>query len=495
MEERYKLIKGEKYFMAEMKKNNAITPREVDMGKWYSEICLKAELMDYSKVKGFIIYRPYGYAIWENIQAYLDAEFKKTGHQNVYMPMLIPESLLTKEKEHVEGFAPECAIVTIGGKKELEERLYVRPTSETLFCDHFKDILNSYRDLPIKYNQWCSVVRWEKTTRPFLRGSEFLWQEGHTIHRTEEEAREEALKMLRIYNDMGKNLLAMPFVMGKKTEREKFAGAKETYSIEALMPDGQALQSGTTHYFGQGFAEHYDIRYLDEDNSLKVPHQTSWGVSTRLIGSIIMEHGDDNGLVLPPYVAPIQVVIVPVRAKDNPLIAAKCTEIYNKLLEKGVRVKLDLDDSKTPGWKFAQYEMKGVPLRLDLGPRDLDKNQIGVTRRFDGEKKVWSLDEDLALLVLKEFEEINKGMYNKALKYLLDHTTEVHTYEELEDVIVNGKGYAKMMWCGDEECEVEIKNKLNATSRCMPFEQIPFDDVCPICGKKAKYVVLFARAY
>ena len=481
--------------MAEMKKNNAITPREVDMGKWYSEICLKAELMDYSKVKGFIIYRPYGYAIWENIQAYLDAEFKKTGHQNVYMPMLIPESLLTKEKEHVEGFAPECAIVTIGGKKELEERLYVRPTSETLFCDHFKDILNSYRDLPIKYNQWCSVVRWEKTTRPFLRGSEFLWQEGHTIHRTEEEAREEALKMLRIYNDMGKNLLAMPFVMGKKTEREKFAGAKETYSIEALMPDGQALQSGTTHYFGQGFAEHYDIRYLDEDNSLKVPHQTSWGVSTRLTGSIIMEHGDDNGLVLPPYVAPIQVVIVPVRAKDNPLIAAKCTEVYNKLLEKGIRVKLDLDDSKTPGWKFAQYEMKGVPLRLDLGPRDLDKNQIGVTRRFDGEKKVWSLDEDLALLVLKEFEEINKGMYNKALKYLLDHTTEVHTYEELEDVIVNGKGYAKMMWCGDEECEVEIKNKLNATSRCMPFEQIPFDDVCPICGKKAKYVVLFARAY
>ncbi len=480
--------------MAEIKKNNAITPREVDMSKWYSEICLKAELMDYSKVKGFIIYRPYGYAIWENIQEYLNVEFKKTGHQNVYLPLLIPESLLNKEKEHISGFAPECAVVTRGGNKDLDEPLYVRPTSETLFCDHFKDILSSYRDLPIKYNQWCSVVRWEKTTRPFLRGSEFLWQEGHTLHRTETEAREEALKMLKIYNEMGKKLLAMPFVMGKKTNREKFAGAEETYSIEALMPDGQALQSGTTHYFGQGFASHYDIKFLDDDNVLKVPHQTSWGVSTRLIGSIIMEHGDDNGLVLPPYVAPIQVVIIPVREKDNPQILVKCHELEKELSDKGFRVKVD-DSNKTPGWKFAEYEMKGVPLRLDLGPRDLTNNQIGVTRRFDNEKLTWDLSTSIVENVTKQLEEINEGMYNKALKYLLAHTTEVHNYEELEKVITTGQGYAKMMWCGDEECEVKIKEKLNATSRCMPFDQIPFDDVCPICGKKAKYVVLFARAY
>ena len=401
--------------MAEMKKNNAITPREVDMGKWYSEICLKAELMDYSKVKGFIIYRPYGYAIWENIQSYLDKEFKKTGHQNVYMPLLIPESLLQKEKDHIAGFAPECAVVTQGGNKELEEKLYIRPTSETLFCDHFKDILSSYRDLPIKYNQWCSVVRWEKTTRPFLRGSEFLWQEGHTLHRTEVEAREEALKMLKIYNEMGRKILAMPFVMGKKTDKEKFAGAEETYTIEALMPDGQALQSGTTHYFGTGFASHYDIRFLDDDNVLKAPHQTSWGVSTRLIGSIIMEHGDDNGLVLPPYVAPIQVVIIPVREKDNPAIKTKCFEIAHELEEQGIRVKVD-DSQKSPGWKFAEYEMKGVPLRLDLGPRDLANNHIGATRRFDNEKFTIDLSEDIASRIKVELENINEGMYNKALR-------------------------------------------------------------------------------
>jgi prolyl-tRNA synthetase len=304
----------------QIKKNDSITPREVDMGKWYSEICLKAELMAYTKVKGFIVYRPYGYAIWENIQKYLDGEFKRLGHQNVYMPCLIPESLLKKEADHIKGFAPECAVVTEGGGKKLDEKLYVRPTSETLFCDHFHDILSSYRDLPLKYNQWCSVVRWEKTTRPFLRGSEFLWQEGHTLHRTEAEAREEALTMLKVYDTLGKDILAIPFMTGRKTNREKFAGAEETYTVEALMPDGQALQSGTSHYFGQGFAKHYDISFLDSDNTLKTPYQTSWGVSTRLIGSIIMEHGDDNGLVLPPYVAPIQVVIIPVRPADDPKI-------------------------------------------------------------------------------------------------------------------------------------------------------------------------------
>jgi prolyl-tRNA synthetase len=478
----------------QIKKNDSITPREVDMGKWYSEICLKAELMAYTKVKGFIVYRPYGYAIWENIQKYLDGEFKRLGHQNVYMPCLIPESLLKKEADHIKGFAPECAVVTEGGGKKLDEKLYVRPTSETLFCDHFHDILSSYRDLPLKYNQWCSVVRWEKTTRPFLRGSEFLWQEGHTLHRTEAEAREEALTMLKVYDTLGKDILAIPFMTGRKTNREKFAGAEETYTVEALMPDGQALQSGTSHYFGQGFAKHYDISFLDSDNTLKTPYQTSWGVSTRLIGSIIMEHGDDNGLVLPPYVAPIQVVIIPVRPADDPKIMEACSKVYEQMTAKGLRVLLDSSE-KTPGWKYAQYEMKGVPLRIAIGPKDIEKGTAMVVRRFDGLKEFWNLDETLADKAVNEMEVITKGMYDKAFKYLLSHTQEVHSYAELEDVITHGKGYAKMMWCGDEACEIAIKEKLNATSRCMPFDQTPFADTCPICGKKAKYVVLFARAY
>lgn len=477
-----------------MKKNDSITPREEDMGKWYSEICLKAELMAYTKVKGFIVYRPYGYAIWENIQKWLDAEFKKTGHQNVYMPLLIPESLLKKEAEHISGFAPECAVVTEGGGKELDEKLYVRPTSETLFCDHFHDILSSYRDLPLKYNQWCSVVRWEKTTRPFLRGSEFLWQEGHTLHRTEAEAREEALKMLEIYNRLGREVLAIPFMTGRKTNREKFAGAEETYTVEALMPDGQALQSGTSHYFGQGFASHYDIKFLDEDNTLKVPYQTSWGVSTRLIGSLIMEHGDDNGLVLPPFIAPIQVVIIPIRPGDDPKVMEVSRHLKETMEAKGLRVLLD-DTDKTPGWKYAQYEMKGVPLRIDVGPRDLKDNKVMYVRRFDEKKDFWPLDEQIAQRAFDQMEEITKGMYDKANRYLLSHIIEIHTWDELADVIKNGKGYAKMMWCGDEDCEIKIKQELNATSRCIPFDQVPFMDTDPVCGKKAKYVVLFDRAY
>lgn len=477
-----------------MKKNNAITPKEEDISKWYSEICLKAELMDYSKIKGFIIYRPYGYAIWENIQKYLDKKFKESGHQNVYLPLLIPESLLKKEAEHVNGFAPECAIVTKGGDKELKEPLYVRPTSETLFCDHFKDILNSYRDLPIKYNQWCSVVRWEKTTRPFLRGSEFLWQEGHTIHRTPEEAKQETLNMLNIYNQMGKDILAMPFVTGRKTDKEKFAGALETYTIEALMPDGQALQSGTSHYFGDGFAKHYDIKFLDEDNQLKVPFQTSWGVSTRLLGSIIMEHGDDNGLVLPPFVAPIQVVIIPIRSELNENILKTCNKLKEDLTKKGIRVFID-NSSNTPGWKYAEYEMKGVPLRIDVGPKDIQNNQVMYVRRFDYSKGFFKIDENLVDNIVSQMDVINKGMYDKALDYLNHHITEVHSYDELKDVITSHKGYAKMMWCGCKECEDKIKEDLNATSRCMPFDQTAFDDICPICKKKATKVVLFARAY
>ncbi len=477
-----------------MKKNNEITPREVDMAKWYSEICLKAELMDYSKVKGFIIYRPYGYAIWENIQKYLDQKFKESGHQNVYMPMLIPESLLQKEKDHVEGFAPECAIVTQGGGKELSERLYVRPTSETLFCDHYKDILHSYRDLPLKYNQWCSVVRWEKTTRPFLRGSEFLWQEGHTLHRTSDEAKKETLDMLSIYNQMGKDILAIPFTTGKKTDKEKFAGAEETYTIEALMPDGQALQSGTSHYFGNGFAASYDIHFLDSDNTLKVPYQTSWGVSTRLIGSVIMEHGDDNGLVLPPYIAPIQVVIIPIRANLEPKVNEVANNLLAELKQKGVRAIID-DSDNSPGWKYAQYEMKGVPLRIDIGPKDIQNNQVMYVRRFDEYKGFMSLDENLASNIISQFDLINQGMYQKAEKYLNEHTLQVNTYSELKDVLTNNKGYAKMMWCGSRECEDKIKDEFGASSRCMPFDQTPFNDTCPCCGKKASKVVLFARAY
>lgn len=472
-------------------KNKAITSRDEDFAQWYTDVCKKAELMDYSNVKGFIIYRPYGYAIWEEIQHYLDKEFKKTGHENVYLPLVISESLFQKEKDHIAGFAPETLICTIGGAEELSERLIVRPTSECLFTDHFKNIISSYRDLPKLYNQWCSVVRWEKTTRPFLRGSEFLWQEGHTMHSSEVEAKEEVLKMLEIYDSMGKNLLAFPFVKGKKTDKEKFAGALETYSIEALMHDGKALQSGTSHYFGQDFAKAFGVQYLDSDGKIKHPHQTSWGISTRLIGAVIMVHGDDNGLSLPPFVAPIQVVIVPIQmAKEG--VLAKCREIRDGLLELGIRVKLD-DSDKSPGWKFSEYEMKGVPLRIEIGPRDLDEKVCVLSKRYNGEKSKVSLES-----VLKDtpsiLKNIHEEMYKKAFTNLLENIQEVHSYEELKEAIKKG-GYAKMNWCGNQDCEDKIKAELGATSRCMPFEQILFEETCPVCGKKSKYVIYFAKAY
>ncbi len=479
--------------MATENKNDAITSQEEDFAQWYTDVCRKAELMDYSSVKGFIIYRPYGYAIWEQIQQYLDKKFKETGHQNVYMPMMIPSSLFQKEKDHVEGFAPECAIVTIGGKSKLDDPLIVRPTSETLFCEHFSKIVSSYRDLPLKYNQWCSVVRWEKTTRPFLRGSEFLWQEGHTIHATEEEARHETLQMLEIYNQLGKELLAIPFSTGRKTDKEKFAGAEETYSIEALMPDGKALQSGTSHFFGHGFADAFGIHFQDKDGKLKPVEQTSWGVSTRLLGALIMVHGDDNGLVLPPRVAPIQIVIVPIQIQ-KPGVLEKAREIEKTLKEAGYRVHLDNDPSTTPGWKFHEYEMKGIPLRIEIGPRDIQNNVFVASKRNDGVKATYPLDQ-LVPQVHALLDLIYEEMYEKAMNYLLSHTTEVHTYDEFKDVLEHKGGYVKMMWCGDEECENKIKADTNATSRCMPFDQTPFDDVCPICGKKAKKVVLFAKAY
>ncbi len=479
--------------MAIENKNDAITAQEVDFAQWYTDVCRKAELMDYSSVKGFIIYRPYGYAIWEQIQGYLDKKFKETGHQNVYLPSVIPSSLFQKEKDHVQGFAPECAIVTIGGKSELEDPLIVRPTSEVLFCEHFAKIVSSYRDLPLKYNQWCSVVRWEKTTRPFLRGAEFLWQEGHTIHQTEEEARHEALMMLEVYQKMGKDLLAIPFSVGRKTEKEKFAGAKETYSIEALMPDGKALQSGTTHYFGNGFAEAFGIKFQDKDGKIKTVEQTSFGASTRLIGAIIMVHGDNNGLVLPPHVAPTQIVIVPIQMQKEGVLK-KAQEIEDILKKAGYRVKLDADDSVTPGWKFHEYEMKGVPLRIEIGPRDIANGVFVASKRNDGVKATYQLD-DLVVTVNNLLEKIHEEMYEKALKYLLNHTTEVHNYEELKATLEGKGGYAKMMWCGCEECENKIKSDLAATTRCMPFDQTSFDDVCPICGKKATKVVLVAKAY
>lgn len=478
--------------MEKQLKNDAITSRDVDFAQWYTDVCRKAELMDYSSVKGFIIYRPYGYAIWEQIQKHLDEKFKATGHENVYMPMVIPESLFQKEKDHVEGFAPECAIITIGGKNKLDDPLIVRPTSETLFCEHFAKVVSSYRDLPKKYNQWCSVVRWEKTTRPFLRGSEFLWQEGHTIHRTKDEAKHETLMMLDVYNAMGKDLLAIPFVTGQKTEKEKFAGAEETYTVEALMHDGKALQSGTTHYFGDGFAKAFGITFQDQDGKVKNVYQTSWGVSTRLIGAIIMVHGDDNGLVLPPYVAPIQVVIVPIQ-QAKPEIMNKCHELKERLEKMNLRVKLD-DTDRTPGWKFAEYEMKGVPVRIELGPRDLENNVVTVCKRNNHEKIQISIDK-LEDEIPQLLATIHEEMYQKALKQLLNSITEVHTYDELKEVVNVKGGYAKMMWCGCEECENKIKEDTNATSRCMPFDQKPFMDTCPICGKKATKVVLFAKAY
>lgn len=472
-------------------KNEAITRREDDFAQWYTDVCLKAELMDYSSVKGFIVYRPYGYAIWEQIQSYLDRRFKETGHENCYMPLVIPESLFNKEKEHVEGFAPETLICTIGGKNKIEDPLIIRPTSETLFCEHFSKIVSSYRDLPKKYNQWCSVVRWEKTTRPFLRGSEFLWQEGHTIHETEVEARNETLAMLEIYDELGKELLATPFIKGKKTDKEKFAGAEETYTIEALMPDGKALQSGTTHYFGQGFSKAFNVTFQSKEGKLEYPHQTSWGVSTRLLGSIIMVHGDDNGLVLPPHLAPIQIVVVPI-AQQKPGVIPAARKIYDLLRKEGIRVKIDETD-RTPGYKFADWEMKGVPIRLEIGPRDIEKEQVVLSKRNTGEKIIVKNDE-LIGESKKLLDLIHKEMYEKAHRFLLEHITEVRNMDELKTTVDNG-GYAKTMWCGDEVCETKIKELTTATARCMPFNQEPFDDKCAVCGKKATKVVLFAKAY
>ncbi|OHE41066.1 MAG: proline--tRNA ligase [Tenericutes bacterium GWF2_38_8] len=472
------------------KMNEAVTSRDADFAQWYTDLCLKAELMDYSDVKGFIIYRPYGYAIWENIQSHLDRNLKETNHQNVYMPLVIPESLFQKEKDHVAGFAPETAMITTTGVEDLAERLIVRPTSETLFCTHYNKIINSYRDLPKLYNQWCSVVRWEKTTRPFLRGKEFLWQEGHTAHATEVEARKETLHILQIYKDLGKDLLAIPFVTGKKTEKEKFAGAIDTYSIEALMHDGQALQSGTTHYFGQNFAKAFDITFQDEKNQQQFVHQTSWGVSTRLIGAVIMVHGDDEGLVLPPYVAPTQVVIIPIQSKKEEVKAAS-SHLFTELKKAGYRVQLD-DTDKSAGWKFSEYEMKGVPVRIEIGPRDLERNEVTLVTRHDRTKHVMKVED-----VLKEMPIILRNMhdtmYDRALKHVEANTYQAKNYDEFKAYIIKG-GYVAMSISG-EEAEIQIKKDTSATARVIPFDQTPITDICPVTHKKATQTVWFARAY
>ncbi len=469
-----------------------ITDMEADFTQWYTDVCIKAELIDYTSMKGIFVLRPYGYAIWENIQAYMDKKFKETGHVNVAMPMLIPESLLQKEKDHVEGFAPECAWVTHGGSEELEERLCIRPTSETLFCDHWSHIVQSHRDLPLLYNQWCSVLRWEKTSRPFLRHREFLWQEGHTLHATAEEAIEETERMWNVYADVCENLLAMPVVKGYKTDKEKFAGAERTYTLECMMHDKKALQNGTSHYFGDGFAKAFGIAFTDKDNQQKTPFETSWGYSTRTIAGIIMTHGDNRGLVLPPRVAPTQVIIIPVAQHKEGVLEAN-QKVMDTLKAAGFRVKMD-DSDKAPGWKFAEYEMKGVPLRLELGPKDMEKNQCVLVRRDSGEKLFVSLD-GIGETVAKLLDDIHDSLYAKALKNLQDNTFPAYSLEEAKKLQEEKGGFIKTMWCGDLECELKMKEEAGMSSRCIPLEQEHLGDVCAICGKSAKHMVYWGVAY
>ena len=472
---------------------DAITARDADFGQWFTDVCKKAELIDYSSIKGMFIYRPYGYAIWENIQKEMDRQFKETGHENVMMPMLIPESLLQKEKDHVEGFAPECAWVTYGGSEKLEERYCIRPTSETLFCEHFKTIIHSHRDLPKKYNQWCSVLRWEKTSRPFLRHREFLWQEGHTMHATETEAREETTLMLNIYADFCENYLAMPVTRGRKTDKEKFNGAEETYTVECMMHDKKALQAGTSHYFGDGFARAFEIAFTGSDNQLHFPHQTSWGVSTRLIGGIIMTHGDDNGLVLPPRVAPVQAIVIPV-AQHKPGVEDAAKGLLTRLQSAGVRAKIDLSD-KSMGWKAAEYEMKGVPLRVEIGPKDMEKDQCCIARRDTGEKLFVPLAE-LENTVKRLLDEIHDNMFAMAKKNLEENTFHAETWEDVKALIEkNNGGFVHTKWCGDLACELAMKDKVGVSSRCMPLAQSETTGKCPVCGKECSTDIIWGVAY
>ena len=476
----------------EKKLVEAITSMEEDFAQWYTDVVKKAELVNYTSVKGCMVLRPAGYAIWENIMHELDARFKATGVENVGMPLFIPESLLQKEKDHVEGFAPEVAWVTQGGSEKLQERMCVRPTSETLFCELYKDIVHSHRDLPKVYNQWCSVVRWEKTTRPFLRTTEFWWQEGHTAHATYEDAEARTVQMLNVYADFCEQMLAIPVIKGQKTDKEKFAGAQTTYTIEALMHDGKALQSGTSHNFGDGFARAFGIQYSDKNNQLQYVHQTSWGMSTRIIGALIMVHGDDSGLVLPPRIAPTQVMVIPI-AQHKEGVLEKAEELRAELAAAGFKVKVDTTD-KNPGWKFSEQEMRGIPLRVELGPKDIEAGQAVLVRRDTREKRVVALTE-LAENVKDMLDTMQKDMYDRAKAHLESHMYEAKTYDEFKDTVANKPGFVKAMWCGDLACELKIKEDTTATSRCMPFEQEHISDVCVCCGKPAKKLVYWGKAY
>lgn len=476
--------------MAEKKLVEAITSMNEDFAQWYTDVVKKAELIDYSNVKGCMVIKPAGYAIWENIQKRLDERFKAVGVENVYMPMFIPESLLEKEKDHVEGFAPEVAWVTHGGLNPLQERMCVRPTSETLFCDFYKGDIHSYRDLPRVYNQWCSVVRWEKETRPFLRSREFLWQEGHTAHATAQEAQERTEQMLNVYADFCEEVLAIPVIKGRKTEKEKFAGAEATYTIEALMHDGKALQSGTSHNFGDGFAKAFGIQFTDKDNTLKYVHQTSWGMSTRIIGAVIMVHGDDSGLVLPPEIAPTQVMIIPIQQKKEGVLE-KAAELKERL--GAFRVKVD-DSDKSPGWKFSEQEMRGIPIRIEIGPKDIEAGQAVMVRRDTGEKITVSFDE-IPAKAGELLETIQKDMFEKAKAHRDANTHTAGSWEEFKEILDTRQGFIKGMWCGETECETAIKDETGATTRCIPFEQEKLGTVCVHCGKPAAKMVYFGRAY
>lgn len=458
--------------------------------QWYTDVILKTELVDYGPVKGTMVIRPYGFEIWEHIKEEMDRRFKQTGHKNAYFPLFIPYSYLLKEAEHVEGFAPEVALVTHVGDTPLEEKLVVRPTSETIICDMYSKWVKSYRDLPLLINQWANVVRWEKTTRPFLRTSEFLWQEGHTLHQTKEEAEEETLKMLEVYREFMQNVLAIEVLTGRKTQKEKFAGAVDTYSMEAMMLDGKSLQAGTSHYLGQNFSKAFKIQYLDRDGEIKNPYQTSWGTSTRLIGALIMAHGDERGLKLPPKVAPIQVIVVPV-AMHKEGVLEKAEKIKQELLKLNIRCDMD-DREQSPGWKFNEWEMKGVPIRIEIGPRDIENNQMVIVRRDTLEKQSLSLDAmDKIVTIL---EEITVSMYKKSQEQLKKNIVAAKNIQELEEAVDNKK-FVKAMWCGNRECEDKVKEQTSASTRVIPFKEEMLGTKCVCCGKKAKHMVYFAKSY
>ncbi|WP_424765755.1 proline--tRNA ligase [Paenibacillus sp. sgz302251] len=472
-----------------------ITPQSEDFSRWYIDVIKKAELMDYSPVRGCIVFRPEGYELWENIQRDLDRRFKETGHRNAYFPLFIPESFFQKEKEHVEGFNPELPWVTEAAGEKLEERLAIRPTSETMFGHMYSKWIQSYRDLPLLINQWANVVRWEKRTMPFLRTSEFLWQEGHTAHENEEEARQETMQMLEVYTQFVEEFLAIPVIKGEKTPSERFAGAVDTYSIEAMMKDGKAVQAGTSHYLGTKFAVAFDIKFLDRENTLQFAHTTSWGVSTRLIGALIMVHGDDRGLALPPKVAPTQVIMIPIGpAKMREQVVGRVDELYAELKKAGIRVRVDDRADVSPGWKFNEYEMRGVPLRLELGPRDMENGQVVLVSRITGEKRIVQ-QANLVAEVEAFLAETHEEMYNRAKQFRIDNSRSVDTLNEMKDFLEEQRGFVEAGWCGSAACEKQVKEETGATSRNIPFEPSVHKETCLVCGDPAKHTVVFARAY